>query len=132
VLGGELVASLKKLHDALAAEHRHFGYRVAREIARFVNLAVAQTGDETAARAAFDVAVLAKILPKLHGSQNEVEALLKRLLALAIDDRPEAEVFVNGNLRPEVISDISLPRSARKLSRMLRRLTARGFVSYIE
>lgn len=132
VLGGELVASLKKLHDALAAEHRHFGYRVAREIARFVNLAVAQTGDEAAARAAFDVAVLAKILPKLHGSQNEVEALLKRLLALAIDDRPEAEVFVSGNIRPEVISDIPLPRSARKLSRMLRRLTARGFVSYIE
>lgn len=132
LLDGELLAGLKKLHDALAAEHRHFGYRVAREIARFVNLAVAQTGDETAARAAFDVAVLAKILPKLHGSQNEVEALLKRLLALAIGERPDADVFANGNIRPEVISDIPLPRSARKLSRMLRRLTARGFVSYIE
>jgi|GEM_PF-2981514 len=132
LLDGELLARLKKVHVALAAEHRHFGYRVAREIARFVNLAVAQTGHEAAGRAAFDVAVLAKVLPKLHGSQSELEESLRTLLAIAIDKGPLSDSLANASIPPELFSEIPLPRSARKLSRMLRRLTARGFVSYIE
>ncbi len=131
-LGGEARAVFGKIHDALAIENRHFGYRVAREVARFVDLAVEQAGTSDATvRAALDVAVLAKILPKLHGSQAEIEATLKRLLSIATGDKPEGEVFtphaplIDGVAHP-------LPRTARKLGRMLYRLRANGFVSFIE
>jgi len=132
LLNGEASALLDTLHATLAIENRHFGYRVAREIARFVDLAVEQAGaDEATVRAALDVAVLAKILPKLHGSQAEIEATLKRLLAIATSEKPEAEVFTkHGALNDGVV--IPLPRTARKLWRMLYRLRAHGFVSFIE
>lgn len=131
-LGGEARALFGKIHDALAIENRHFGYRVAREVARFVDLAVEQAGTSDATvRAALDVAVLAKILPKLHGSQAEIEATLKRLLSLATGNKPEGEVFTpHGALIGGAV--LPLPRTARKLGRMLYRLRANGFVSFIE
>jgi 5-methylcytosine-specific restriction protein B len=131
-LNGEASALLHKFHAALAIENRHFGYRVAREVARFVDFAIEQTdGKDAAQRAALDVAVLAKILPKLHGSQAEVEQTLKRLMMIAIGERADAEVFAeDGALVAGV--EVPLPRTARKLWRMLRRLRASGFVSFIE
>ena len=131
-LDGEASKLLHKIHAALAIENRHFGYRVAREVARFVDLAIEQTdGSDAAQRAALDVAVLAKILPKLHGSQAEVEQTLKRLMMIAIGERADAEVFAeHGALVAG--AEVPLPRTARKLWRMLRRLRASGFVSFIE
>lgn len=132
VLGGEARALFGKIHDALAIENRHFGYRVAREVARFVDLAVEQASDSTdTVRAALDVAVLAKILPKLHGSQAEIEATLKRLLAIATGDKPEADVVTAHGAVTDSAA-LPLPRTARKLGRMLYRLRANGFVSFIE
>lgn len=132
LLGGEARALFGNIHDALAIENRHFGYRVAREVARFVDVAVEQAGaSDSTVRAALDVAVLAKILPKLHGSQAEIEATLKRLLAIATGDKPEAEVFRPHGALIERVA-LPLPRTARKLGRMLHRLRANGFVSFIE
>jgi energy-coupling factor transporter ATP-binding protein EcfA2 len=130
VLDGAASALLHKLHAALAIENRHFGYRVARELARFVDLAVEQAG-EAAAHAALDVAVLAKILPKLHGSQAEIEQTLKRLMAIAIDGKPETDVFSEHGAVLNTVA-VPLPRTARKLRRMQLRLRANGFVSFIE
>ncbi len=134
ILNGEANTLLRKLHEALSLDNRHFGYRVAREVARFVDLAMEQTdGAPTAARAAIDVAVLAKILPKLHGSQAEVESILKRLTSIAIGDRQEADVFsAEGAILEGLAAGLPLPRTARKLWRMQRRLRAHGFVSFIE
>jgi 5-methylcytosine-specific restriction enzyme B len=132
VLGGAASALLHKLHAALAIENRHFGYRVAREVARFVVLAVELAGEsEAAARAALDVAVLAKILPKLHGSQAEIEQTLRRLMSIAIDGKPELGVFSEHGAVLDATA-VLLPRTARKLWRMQRRLRAHGFVSFIE
>ena len=77
--------ALLHLHDILETRHRHFGYRVANEIARFVNLARKQAKDAAAAvDAAFDLALLQKVLPKFHGTQQELEYLLKDILAFAV------------------------------------------------
>ena len=134
LLDGEPSATLRKMHQALMLDNRHFGYRVAGEIARFVDLASEQTdGAPAAVRAAIDVAVLAKILPKLHGAQSEIEAILKRLSAIATGDRPDADVFTpTGEILDAVAHILPLPRTARKLWRMQRRLRAHGFVSFIE
>ena len=77
--------ALLRLHDILEVEHRHFGYRVANEIARFVNLAREQAKDANAAvDAAFDLALLQKVLPKFHGTQQELESLLEEIFQFAV------------------------------------------------
>ncbi|MCZ0939896.1 MAG: hypothetical protein OXJ55_14735 [Caldilineaceae bacterium] len=77
--------ALLKLHGLLEARHRHFGYRVANEIARFVNLAREQAADADAAgNAAFDLALLQKVLPKFHGTQQELESMLKEIFHFAV------------------------------------------------
>lgn len=115
--GGQPVVELQKLNTILAREHRHFGYRVANEIARFVNLAVAQGGErEVAIWAALDVAILAKVLPKLHGTQQELDELLQSL-----------EEIVSPQEEPT-----RFPRTAAKIRRMLTRLRQQGHTSFIE
>ena len=82
---GEHHAALLRLHDILEAQHRHFGYRVANEIARFVNLAREQAKDTDAAiDAAFDLALLQKVLPKFHGTQQELQSLLEQIFHFAV------------------------------------------------
>ena len=86
--GGRFYKTLLELHGILEREHRHFGYRVANEIARFVNLARQQATDSDAAtKAAFDLALLQKVLPKFHGTQQELEDLLTRLFDFAVYGR---------------------------------------------
>lgn len=77
--------ALLQLHKILQTEHRHFGYRVANEIARFVNLAKKQTKNtDRAVRAAFDLALLQKVLPKFHGTKQELEPILGRFFNFAV------------------------------------------------
>lgn len=142
-LDGALARELKDLHDALTSDNRHFGYRVARDVARFVDLAREQTaGTPEALRAAFDLAVLSKILPKLHGGQAEIEGPLTRLFAIACGINATNDRAAN--LDDQFLTDgvqligaeggaaLPMPRTALKLWRMRRRLRAQGFVSFIE
>jgi len=77
--------ALLQLHGILERQHRHFGYRVANEIARFVNLAREQAEDPGAAtNAAFDLALLQKVLPKFHGTQQELQPLLEEIFQFAL------------------------------------------------
>lgn len=111
IAGGRYERILLALHAILEEEHRHFGYRVANEIARFVNLAREQSANrDESAKAAFDLALLQKVLPKFHGTQQELESLLERLFDFAvhggerrrgdIDVRLDEWTVVNGRLRP--------------------------------
>jgi predicted RNA-binding protein with PUA-like domain len=142
----DLAAVLANLNRVLRRTHRHFGYRVANEIARFLNLAAVQAGTEAAARwAALDVAVLSKALPKLHGTQQELEATLVELFKFAIDPAA-SDVKLDdwrleaGVLKPSRAPDgegetpptARLPRTAGKLLRMIERLRAHGFTAFIE
>ena len=79
--------ALLRLHGILERQHRHFGYRVANEIARFVNLAreqAAEADTDAAVDAAFDLALLQKVLPKFHGTQQELESLLEEIFQFAV------------------------------------------------
>lgn len=142
--GGQLRDAVVALNDLLASEQRHFGYRVANEIARFVNLAAEQTGKGAEALwTALDLAILAKALPKLSGTQQELETLLLRLFAFAVAgaqaDPPHYEAVVTrwreqrgllvavGDAGPVA----RFPRTAAKLWRMLRRLRQQGFTAFV-
>lgn len=132
---GKLRLVLGEMHMALAKQNRHFGYRVAREIARFVNLAEQQTsGSPDTVLAAFDVAILAKILPKLHGTQAELDSTLLALLQIALGEGGDSQTWMptaNPIAGPAGAAP-KLPRSALKLWRMRDRLRTQGFTSFIE
>jgi hypothetical protein len=159
VADGEYQGWLISLNDLLESEGRHFGYRVANEIGRFVCLAHDQSGhDEAATAAAFDLAVLQKVLPKLNGTQQELQTPITNVFRFAVNPNNPQDGPDPGDLTladdgfvkktgqalvdtedadggateaPDRISPV-LPRTARKLWRMHRRLRQRGFVSYIE
>lgn len=140
--GDTALRPLQAVHEALRRENRHFGFRVANEVARFLLLAIDQAGDVTLP-IALDIAVLSKVLPKLHGTQQELGELLTRLFAICInpDDPKSAPPIdqwepLHDALLPRQADQKpmrpKLPRSAAKLWRMHRRLIQQGFVSFIE
>lgn len=102
---------LRALHGLMAEHNLHFGYRVANEIARYLNLAAQFVGPD-ALETAYDLQVLQKVLPKLSGSRAKLEPPLTALLAHLADE--------------------DLPLSAAKVGRMLRTVQSVGFVSFVE
>ena len=145
--GGALADVVMALNDVLARDQRQFGYRVANEIARFVNLAADQaTGTLAALWAALDLAILAKALPKLAGTQQELEDLLMRLFTFALsglagDTTLDADAILTqwrdqgGQIVTEPMitppRTARLPRTAAKLWRMVRRLRQQGFTAFV-
>ena len=122
LLGGKFRDTIQALHELLEKDHRHFGYRVALEIARFVCLAAEQAGkDEGTLWAALDLAILQKVLPKFHGTRQELEEPLRNLLVFAVtlnkpDDgsRKKAEEWERLQERergPQTTTTASIPDS---------------------
>jgi 5-methylcytosine-specific restriction enzyme B len=144
--GGLLNGSLRKIvvvaNDRLATTGRHFGYRVANEIARFVLLARGQTaGTAQDLWAALDLAMLQKVLPKFHGTQQELEPAVETMLGLAINgedgqasglDAADWRVEQGRLVREDGAAAATLPRTAAKLWRMREQLRRQGFASYIQ
>jgi len=144
--GGELVAHVLAIHGSLAGYHRHFGYRVAEELARFVMLATEQaTNTFEAAYDALDLAILQKILVKLNGTQAELQALIAALLTLMLAGANGTEAMrdlATWRFDPLTATIIAksetadtqplFPRSAAKLWRMQETLQRQGFTSWIE
>lgn len=143
---GALLQVVVALNELLADEQRHFGYRVANEIARFVNLTDDQTeGSPATLWAALDGAILAKALPKLAGTQQELEPLLARLFAFALRGEAGGDTLDVDSILHQwrdrggqitALADApsapaKLPRTAAKLWRMLRRLRQQGFTAFV-
>ena len=138
---GALSRLLVELNRGLSDSQHHFGYRVANEIARFVGLVWSRSGkDPGAAWRALDLAVLQKVLPKFHGTEQELDVPLRTVLRHAVGDENAESMddwtlsagdFAGRNL-PQGDSTIRLPRTLDKLRRMRARLQAQGFTSYLE
>ena len=70
----EIVSTLREAHTILADASQEFGHRTLYEILRFCAF-YAATGD-TDANTALDLAMMQKVLPKVHGSRRRVEPVL--------------------------------------------------------
>jgi 5-methylcytosine-specific restriction protein B len=73
-----------------------------------------------------DAAIMQKLLPKLHGSRNKIERILKDLGNLCLKNS-DIKDFMESN--PE---NIKYPVSYEKLQRMHKRVVSDGFTSYAE
>jgi len=141
-------AALKKFFEPLADLGAEFGYRTAGEVIRFCRyyLAAGATIDD-----AIDAAIVQKLLPKLHGSQQRLAPVLKLLKDLGlkeidVPDGKKGEVIDPGMYiysktdkhRVDAWPDAdkayaaTYPLTCEKLDRMLIRLKANGFTSFAE
>lgn len=74
---------LAELNRLLTPYNLHFGYRVANEIALYLQNARGLIGPSAEA-IALDLQILQKVLPKLHGSRAKLERPLQQLLAYLV------------------------------------------------
>ncbi|OBI82156.1 McrB family protein [Mycobacterium sp. E740] len=110
----QIVSTLREAHAILAGANQEFGHRTLYEILRF-SAFFAATGD-TDSDTAIDLAMMQKILPKVHGSRRRVEPVLTALDALAQGTGPAPR----------------LPVTHHKIARMIDSIRANQFVSFAE
>lgn len=121
---------LEKLQDILKEYNLHFGYRVANELGRFVNLALKEIGD-SCLDDAMDIQIIQKILPKLHGTRAKLEEPLQRIFAFCHSESTSFSEELLHRFISET-SDFRFFRSAQKISRMLSQLVVQGYTSFVE
>ncbi len=110
--GPQLKQDLLTLFTALAEMGAEFGFRTAKEIARFMVIHKELSGASWQYKDALDAQVLQKLMPKLHGSARKLDGVLKELDAFATTK--------------------DLPLTLEKVKRMQDRLKRDGFTSFAE
>ncbi|MBG7611550.1 DUF3578 domain-containing protein [Polaribacter sp. BAL334] len=128
----ELLSFFKQL-QLVGAE---FGYRAASEILQLVSkLKTIDSSFKDKDNECLDIAIMQKLLPKLHGSRSKLVKILISLSGLCVKDVNKSEFeknfedyYKNGF---EGLT-IKYPISFEKLIRMYKNVLANGFTSYAE
>jgi 5-methylcytosine-specific restriction enzyme B len=97
-----------------------FGHRVVFEALRFAALLHATMGADR--DQALDFITVTKLLPKVHGSRQRLEPVLRSLIVFASGDASSTGSETTARL----------PRAKEKLDRMLHTLLDAQFVSFTE
>jgi hypothetical protein len=101
-----------KFFTELQKAGAEFGYRTANEMTELMAF-LAHFNVET--DEAYDIAIMQKLLPKLHGSRSKLNKVIPPLLALCEND-----------------GKVIYPLSHEKLNRMKKNADENGFASYAE
>jgi 5-methylcytosine-specific restriction protein B len=131
-------SDLKDFFKELKKSGAEFGYRTASEIGRlmFMLELLGEKGDNL-----LDIAIMQKLLPKLHGSRNKLTKVLPVLGSFCLkkdfDKIKEdyLEKFVNNTFSEEELrndKNIKYPISFEKICRMYKNAIENGFASYAE
>src|SRR5690606_12277746 len=75
-----------------------------------------------------DIAIMQKVLPKLHGSRTKITRVLEELMKLCLVDELDVESLLHQHYSPEY----KYPISFEKLRRMYKNAIDNGFASYAE
>lgn len=139
-MGADFVTKAQTLHSApanlpetilpffneLQSAGAEFGYRTASEISRFVSICTGLADGVMQPEDVIDAAIMQKLLPKVHGSRNKIEKILRLLGQRCLAD-PAMEPF-----KKDESGAATYPVSYEKIERMHRRVIADGFTSYAE
>jgi hypothetical protein len=128
---------LKLFFSELKKSGAEFGYRTASEIGRLMYMLkkLGESGDNL-----LDIAVMQKLLPKLHGSRNKLTKVLPILGGFCLIDNSKIkedylDKFVSNSLTEvELKADINIKYkiSFEKICRMYKNAVENGFASYAE
>jgi hypothetical protein len=130
-------ADLKLFFSELKKSGAEFGYRTASEIGRLMYMLkeLGVSGDNL-----LDIAIMQKLLPKLHGSRNKLTKALPILGGFCLTDNSKIkedylDKFVSNSLTEvelEADTNIKYKISFEKICRMYKNAVENGFASYAE
>ena len=128
---------LKLFFSELKKSGAEFGYRTASEIGRLMYM-LEELGE--AGENLLDLAIMQKLLPKLHGSRNKLTKVLPVLGGFCLTDKSNIkekylDKYLSNNLTEEELkSDINVKYkvSFEKICRMYKNAVENGFASYAE
>ncbi|MFA7447668.1 MAG: hypothetical protein WCY77_04465 [Weeksellaceae bacterium] len=130
----ELNTRLIKFFEELQKTGAEFGYRSASEIHRLYNqLSVLDKSIKDESK--IDIAIMQKLLPKLHGSRRKLCPTLEILASLCVKEGTDVSTaFLNNKEVIDYINnvDILYPLSLEKITRMYQGAIDNGFASYAE
>lgn len=131
---------LKLFFSELKKSGAEFGYRTASEIGRLMYMLkeLGEDGDNL-----LDIAIMQKLLPKLHGSRSKLNTALTTLAKFCVkdankdfegkDDEFRKTYFISFDKLPQDLLDkIKYKISFEKISRMHKNAIENGFTSYAE
>lgn len=133
--------TLTVLNRALVASQRPFGYRTRDEILIYLansfdlrGRGLLDANPQRNWQIALDFQILQKALPRLSGTQEQIEAALRGLATLLL---PESEALLpdaagSASILESLAERAVFPRSARKLVRLLVRLQRDGYASFYD
>lgn len=127
----EIKETLLNFFDELQKTGAEFGYRSASEILRLINqLDTLNTNLTTSEK--LDIAIMQKLLPKLHGSRRKLSPILETLGGFCATESK----IVSDKFRKEDYNfseeEVLFPMSLEKISRMYKGAVDNGFASYAE
>ncbi len=125
-----LAEEIHKFQETLAEAGFDFGFRVIDEILRFMYVSwVYENRPEVLAnwRRYFDAQIMQKLLPKIHGSQRELDVVLEKLFKLCYPHELENSTWYLQKFDEEYLL---YPTSAKKLQWMGKTLQEKRFVSF--
>lgn len=130
-------ADLKLFFSELKKAGAEFGYRTASEIGRLMYMLneLGESGNNL-----LDIAIMQKLLPKLHGSRNKLTKILPILGGFCLINNANIkenylDKYVNNSISEKEIlidSNIKYRVSFEKICRMYKNALENGFASYAE
>lgn len=128
----EINAALVQFFGELKKTGAEFGYRSATEILRLINQ-LSVLDNTLTKNQKIDVAIIQKLLPKLHGSRRKLCPVLETLgsFCMAGDVKIIKDVFENADFDFNG-ANVLYPLSLEKITRMYRGAIDNGFASFAE
>ncbi len=125
-----LKEELIKFFEVLQKVGAEFGYRTANEIQILFSQLSEVNPEIIDENFKIDIAIMQKLLPKLHGSRRKLEKVLIALGSLCYEGDVVSEIFESDNDVDYSIAKYGL--SLEKITRMYKSLLQNGFASYAE
>ncbi len=125
-----LAREIHNFQDTLKLAGFDFGFRVINEILRFMYMAWLYEGSPPVWdnwERYFDAQIMQKMLPKIHGSQRELEVLLKKLFKLTYNGPYTDKPWVSLTLDED---KCKYPSSALKIQSLGRSLQEKRYASF--
>jgi 5-methylcytosine-specific restriction protein B len=129
----EINAALIRFFAELKKTGAEFGYRSATEILRLINQLTVLDNTLTTNQK-IDIAIMQKLLPKLHGSRRKLVSVLETLGSFCVNNKIKVitDVFGKDDFDFENHPDVVYRLSLEKIARMHKGAIDNGFASFAE
>ena len=128
----KLNKTLEQFFNELKKVGAEFGYRTGMEIHRLYNQ-LSIVNDKLKETDKIDIAIMQKLLPKLHGSRRKLIPILEILANLCVKDIDVKKEYLDNREELNYNSDKILYKlSLEKITRMYKGAIDNGFASYAE